>query len=215
MSLAGRLFSRRRLKFAAISLGLVALLFGLGWWQRAPLLKGAARLWVVAETPTPADAIVILGGGVELRTLKAAELYHAGFANRVLVMQPERTELNTLGLIVDQAALTTQLLKLKNVPDSAIVLLAPEVTSTLEEAEALAAWAKANGVHSLLVTTDLFHTRRARWILNRKLKEVGVDVKMMAVPQKKYDANNWWQTEAGVIDFQNEVIKFAVYRWRF
>lgn len=215
MSLAGRLFSRRRLKFAAISLGLVALLFGLGWWQRAPLLKGAARLWVVAETPTPADAIVILGGGVELRTLKAAELYHAGFANRVLVMQPERTELNTLGLIVDQAALTIKLLKLKNVPDSAIVLLAPEVTSTLEEAEALAAWAKANGVHSLLVTTDLFHTRRARWILNRKLKEVGVDVKMMAVPQKKYDANNWWQTEAGVIDFQNEVIKFAVYRWRF
>lgn len=215
MNLAARLSSRRRLRFIGITLGLIALLFGVAWWQRAPLLKGAARLWIVSETPTPADAIVILGGGVELRTLKAAELYHAGFANRILVMQPERTELNTLGLIVDQAALTMQLLKLKNVPDSAIVLLDTEVTSTFEEAEALAIWSKANNAQSVLVTTDIFHTRRARWILNRKLKEIGVEVKMIAVPQKKYDADNWWQTEPGVIDFQNEVIKFAVYRWRF
>lgn len=215
MSLAARLFSRRRLKFAAVSFGLMALLLSLAWWQRAPLLKGAARLWIVSETPAPADAIVILGGGLELRTLKAAELYHTGFANRVLVMQPERTEINTLGLIVDQADLTVRLLKLKNVPESAIVVLEPEVTSTFDEAETLAGWAKTNNAKSVLVTTDIFHTRRARWILNRKLKEIGVEVKMIAVPQKKYDADNWWQTEAGVIDFQNEVIKFAVYRWRF
>ena len=111
--------------------------------------------------------------------------------------------------------MTAEFLKLENVPESAIVRLEPEVTSTLDEAEATAAWAKANGAHQVLVTTDIFHTRRALWILNRKLKEVGVEVKMIAVPQKKYDADNWWQTEPGVIDFQNEVIKFAVYRWRY
>ncbi|MFN0110559.1 MAG: YdcF family protein [Blastocatellia bacterium] len=215
MSFAARWLSRRRLKFFGVTLGTMTLLIGLAWWQRAPLLKGAAKLWIVSDSPTPADAIVILGGGVELRSLKAAELYHAGFAKQILVMQPELTELNTLGLVVDQAALTIELLKLKNVPDSGIVLLDTEVTSTFEEAEALAAWAKNNKARSLLTTTDLFHTRRARWILNRKLKEVGVEVKIIAVPQKKYDADNWWQAETGVIDFQNEVIKFAVYRWRF
>lgn len=215
MSFAASWLPRRRLKFIGITMGTIALLIGVVWWQRAPLLKGAARLYIVADSPIKADAIVILGGGVELRTLKAAELYHAGFANRILVMQPERTELNTLGLIVDQAELTIQLLKLKNVPDNAIALMETEVTSTREEADVLAVWAKANDAHSLLVTTDIFHTRRALWILNRKLKEVGVDVKMMAVPQKKYSADNWWQAESGVIDFQNEVIKFAVYRWRF
>ncbi len=209
------LTARRRLKVFGITVGVMALLLALAWWQRAPLLKGIARLYIVADSPTPADAIVILGGGVELRGLKAAELYHAGFANRILVMQPERTELNALGLIVDQAELAIQLLKLKNVPDGAIVLLESEVTSTRDEAEALAAWAKTNNAHSLLVTTDIFHTRRARWILNRKLNEVGVEARMMAVPQKKYDADNWWQAEDGVIDFQNEVIKFAVYRWRY
>ncbi|MDX2041068.1 MAG: YdcF family protein [Acidobacteriota bacterium] len=215
MSLASRWFSRRRLKAVGITLGIFAALLGLAWWQRAPLLRGVAHLYIVSDSPAPADAIVILGGGVELRSLKAAELYHAGFAKQILVMQPERTELNTLGLIVDQAELAIQLLKLKNVPDSAIVRLEREVTSTLEEADALAAWAQANNAHSLLVTTDIFHTRRARWILNRKLQAIGVDVRMMAVPQKKYSADNWWQTEAGVIDFQNEVIKFALYRWRF
>lgn len=209
------LTARRRLKVFGITVGVMALLLGLAWWQRAPLLRGIARLYIVADSPAPADAIVILGGGVELRGLKAAELYHAGFANRILVMRPERTELNTLGLIVDQAELTIQLLKLKNVSDTAIVLLESEVTSTFDEAEALATWAKLNQAHSLLVSTDLFHTRRARWILNRKLAEIGVDVRMMAVPQKKYSADNWWQAEDGVIDFQNEIVKFAVYRWRY
>ena len=205
----------QRLKLIGITFGTLALLFGLAWWQRAPLLRGVAKLYIVSDSPTKADAIVILGGGVELRSIKAAELYHAEFANRILVMQPERTELNTLGLIVDQAELTVQLLKLKNVPDSAISLLETEVTSTREEADVLAVWAKTNNAHSLLVVTDIFHTRRARWILNRKLKEVGVEIRMMAVPQKKYSAENWWQAEAGVIDFQNEIVKFAVYRWRF
>lgn len=215
MNLDAHVFSRRRLKVAAISFGLIALALGLVWWQRAPLLRGIAHLYIVSDSPAQADAIVILGGGVELRSLKAAELYHAGFAKQILVMQPERTELNTLGLIVDQAELAIQLLKLKSVPDNAIVRLEREVTSTLEEADALAAWTQANNAHSLLVTTDIFHTRRARWILNRKLQAIGVDMRMMAVPQKKYSADNWWQTEPGVIDFQNEVIKFALYRWRF
>ncbi|MGH9800942.1 MAG: hypothetical protein ACRD82_11310, partial [Blastocatellia bacterium] len=83
MSLAARLFSRRRLKVIGVSLGLIALLLALGWWQRAPLLKAAARLWIVSEEPAPADAIVIPGGGLELRTMKAAELFHAGFAKQI------------------------------------------------------------------------------------------------------------------------------------
>lgn len=215
MSLAARLLSPWRLKFIGVSFGLLILLSGLSWWQRAPLLKGVANLWIVSEEPVPADAIVILGGGLELRTQKAANLYHAGLAKKILVMQPERTKVNKLGLIVDQAALTVQLLELENVPENAIVLIEPEVTSTFEEAEALTSWTKANHARLLLAPTDLFHTRRARWILQRKLKEEGVEVKMIAVPLKKYTAENWWQTEAGVIDFQNEIIKFVVYRWRF
>lgn len=215
MNRVARWFSRRRLKVFGITLGIFTLLSGLAWWQRAPLLQSFARAYIVADLPTQTDAIVILGGGVELRSIKAAELYHAGFANRILVMRPEQTELNTLGLIVDQAELTIRMLKLKRVPDSAIVLLETEVTSTREEADVLAKWATENGARSLLVTTDLFHTRRARWILNRTLKQAGVEVRMVAVPQKKYSADNWWQTEDGVIDFQNEIIKFAVYQWRY
>lgn len=215
MNRVARWFSHRRLKLVGIILGATALLLALAWWQRAPLLRGVAHLYIVSDSPVPADAIVILGGGVELRTLKAAELYHARFANRVLVLQPERTELNSLGLVVDQAELTVELLRLKSIPEGAIVRIEQEVTSTVEEAEALAIWAKANQAKILIATTDLFHTRRARWILHRKLAALGVELKMIAVPQKKYDADNWWQAEAGLIDFQNEIIKFAVYQWRY
>jgi uncharacterized SAM-binding protein YcdF (DUF218 family) len=203
--LIAKLWKQRRSRFIA-SIGILVVLLALGWWFRAPLLRGVANLWIVSEEPARADAIVILGGGIETRSLAAT---------RILVVQPERTEITKLDLIADQAALTRKLLLVENVPESAIELIEPEVTSTVEEAQALTNWAKQHQAHLLLVPTDLFHTRRARWILQRKLKESGTEVRMIAVTPRRYTAANWWQTEAGLLDFQNEMVKFALYRWRF
>lgn len=206
---------KRRFRFLRISAALIVALMLCGWWWRAPLLKGIGQFWIVNEAPEKADAIIILGGGIENRTVVAAQLYHEGWAKQILVLQPERTKITKLDLIADQAALTKKLLLIENVPESAIVFVEPEVTSTFEEAQALNKWAKDHQAHLLLAPTDLFHTRRARWILQRNLKDSGADVRMIAVPLRRYDGNNWWQTEQGLIDFQNEVIKFALYKWRY
>jgi uncharacterized SAM-binding protein YcdF (DUF218 family) len=186
-----------------------------GWWWRAPLLRSVAHLWIVADAPVKADAIVILGGGLDSRPTEAARLYHAGFAPRILVMQPEPTRVNELGLVVDYASLTRTLLEMDHVPADAIIPLVPNVTSTIEEARALAAWASANNAHRFLIPTDLFHTRRARWILQRKLCEPSDDIRMIPVNPKRYTASDWWQHEEGLIDFQNEIIKFGMYLCRY
>ncbi len=55
--------------------------------------------------------------------------------------------------------------------------------------------------------TDLFHTRRARWICAKVLRGTGVEVRMAAVDSPLYCATNWWQHEEGLIAFQNEVVK--------
>jgi len=206
---------KRRIKIGLITLAVCALLLAGAWVWRAPLLRGAAHGWIVADAPLQADAIVILGGGLDTRPAEAARLYHRGLAPRILVMQPDPTEVEKLGLIIDHAALTRRLLEVDQVPAEAVILLEPTVTSTFEEARLLAAWAQQNHAHRFLVPTELFHTRRQRWVLRRQLQPVGADAQMIAINHKKYTADNWWQTEEGLIDFENEMVKFAMYLWRY
>lgn len=65
------------------------------WVFRAPLLRTSADLWIVNQSVTNADAIVVLGGGLQTRPFAAARLYHAGLAPRILLMnvQPEALRL--------------------------------------------------------------------------------------------------------------------------
>ncbi len=49
------------------------------------MLRGAANLWVVSDPITPADAVVVLGGGVDVRPFAAADLYEKGLINKILV----------------------------------------------------------------------------------------------------------------------------------
>lgn len=209
-----QLFASRRSKAITVAVAILLLLC-FGWLFRVSLLQGAARLWIISDEPLQADAIVILGGGINTRPVAAAQLYHAGWAKQVLLMQPERSTIVKLGLVMDYGTITRKILEVENVPESAIALIEPQVTSTFEEAEALNLWVNQHQAKRLLIVTDIFHTRRARWILNRKLKETGVELRMMATPLLYYDSSNWWQDEDGLIDFQNEIIKSAVYKWRY
>lgn len=94
----------------------------IGWLEREPLLQEAANLWIVSDPLTHADAIVVLGGNSQTRPLVAAELYHRGLANRVLVSHPSDFQLNCVAL-----------LKL-GVPASAIEAFGKENRNTREEA---------------------------------------------------------------------------------
>ena len=57
------------------------------WLGRAPLLRGAADLWIVSDPVTASDVVAVLGGGLDLRPFAAAELYKKGFVTKVLVSQ--------------------------------------------------------------------------------------------------------------------------------
>src|ERR1039458_2085853 len=57
---------------------------------RSPLLTGLANAWIVNEPLERADAIVVLGGGLEIRPFEAARLYHEGLAPKVLLMDVDR-----------------------------------------------------------------------------------------------------------------------------
>ena len=56
---------------------LLACLLAVAFVFRAPLLRGLADVWIATEPMVEADAIVILGGGLETRPFEAAKLAHA------------------------------------------------------------------------------------------------------------------------------------------
>jgi uncharacterized SAM-binding protein YcdF (DUF218 family) len=178
---------------------------------RAPLLTGLANAWIVNEAPEKADAIVVLGGGVEYRPFAAARLYKEGLAPKILIMDVDLNSTDKMELTQPERSVTRQILLQSGVPDGAIETVGHAVHSTYQESVGVKEWAKQNGAKRLLIATELFHTRRVRWLFHKQLKDAGIEVRLVAVAPPQYQATNWWQNEHGLIDFQNEWVKLPYY----
>jgi len=200
----------RRLAWAVASFCAVLLVC---YVFRAPLLTGMARAWVVNDPATNADAIVVLGGRPELRPYEAARLYQAGVAPRILYMNVKLNPAMEQGLMPSERELTRRVLLSNHVPEAAMTAVGDAVATTYDESRAVRAWLSTNNsVKSILITTDLSHTRRARWIFRKELHDTGVQVHIHAIQPNEYGLTNWWLHEEGLVAFQNEFIK-SVYYW--
>jgi uncharacterized SAM-binding protein YcdF (DUF218 family) len=182
---------------------------------RAPLLTAAATAWVVDEPVTKADAIVVLGGGLENRPFAAAKLFHDGLAPKILFMDVKLSPTTELGITLPEAELTRRVLLSNNVPETAIEAIGNGVTSTYDESRAVRAWVEKTGAKSIIISTDPFHTRRARWLFRKELKGTGARICLVAAARREYQASNWWQHEQGLIDFQNEFLKSVYYHCKY
>src|SRR6266568_6580792 len=178
---------------------------------RAPLLRGLADAWITSEQMVKADAIVILGGGLETRPFEAAKLYHEGLAPKILLLNARRNNTDDLGITTPATELTRQVLLKKGVPEEAVIVIGDGVTSTHDECVAVRTWVETNHAKKIIIPTDPFHTRRVQWFFRKALKGTGAEIRTEAVTPRDYTATDWWQHEEGLIAFQNEVIKFAYY----
>src|SRR5579862_339230 len=95
-------------------------LAGIAWLEREPLLRGAANLWILSDEATHADAVVVLGGGVEDRPFIAADLYHKGLAKTVLISQVAESHAVKVGIVQGHTEANYQALLKLGVPAAAI-----------------------------------------------------------------------------------------------
>jgi uncharacterized SAM-binding protein YcdF (DUF218 family) len=204
-------FRRRGVVFVAVAL----LALSAGWLARVQILQGIARAWVVSDAIADADAIAVLGGGLETRPFAAADLYNKGIAKLILIAAVKPSPAEKLNIVPSHVEQNRAVLLKLGVPPGAIIDFGNGVSNTYEEALALAEWAKTNGIKSIVVPTEIFSSRRVRWILNKELSPLGVRVEVQALPPLEYDIDDWWRHEAGVIGFQNEVIKYLYYRVKY
>jgi len=183
----------------------------LAYVLRGFILGTAAKIYIVSDPVEKADAIVILGGGLETRPFEAARLYQKGIAPRILVLNVHSNRTDELGITIPETDLAIFLLLKNDVPEHAITVIGHGVTNTRDESLAVRHWAEENKPKRIIIPTDPFHTRRVRWLFSKVLKETGTEVRVEAVMPREYSAETWWRQEKGIIAFQNEITKFAYY----
>jgi uncharacterized SAM-binding protein YcdF (DUF218 family) len=98
--------------------------------------------------PAKADVIVVLGGGWQERPLRAAELFKEHDAPKIIVTGAGDDQINRLCLIH------------AGVPDSAIEVESKS-TTTRENAEFTIKLLRAENLHSAILVTTWYHSRRA------------------------------------------------------
>jgi uncharacterized SAM-binding protein YcdF (DUF218 family) len=167
-----------------------------------------AKLWVVSDRLDQADAIVVLGGGLDLRPAAAAELYKRQLAPRVAVGRSNFDHGR-------DARRNREILERHGVPATAIVEFAFWPHSTYGEARGILEWARVSGARRVIIPIDIFQTRRVRWIFNHELGPAHIRPIVQAITPSLYSTDDWWLSKVGFKNFRNELVKFAYYRLRY
>jgi len=162
--------------------------FALKWFFRAAVLflLAAGTVFAVAwfypekflcvdSGPVKADVIVVLGGGLHERPLRAAELFQQRVAPRVMISGAGDDSINH------------QLLQQNGVPGRAIEIEGKS-TTTHENAEYAIARLRAEKVHSVILVTSWYHARRAL----RTFEHCAPDMKFYVRPSYfAFDREDW------------------------
>jgi uncharacterized SAM-binding protein YcdF (DUF218 family) len=203
---------RRRL-LAVLLLMLFAA--GLLFVARRPLLVAACRWLDVGQRPQPADYVAVLGGGEETRPFAAALLVKRHLAREVLVpRQWNRAEV-VHWIVLSDEELTRQVLLRRGVPASRIHLIGKGVVSTFDEALAVAEFLHPRPSARVMVVTNDYHTRRARWAFARVLDHSADRLTVVSIPEDEFSPENWWRTSAGRLQVTGEYAKLLYYQFRY
>jgi uncharacterized SAM-binding protein YcdF (DUF218 family) len=185
------------------------------WFSRGMILAYVAEQWVVSDDIRPADAVVILGGGIDTRPFAAAEDYRKGLTHKLLVANPGTSNAESVGVLPSHSAINRGVLIKLGVPEVDIETLGTGLTTTFDEARALRDWAICNHAQSVIVPTEAFSTRRVRWAMTQALAGTGTAIQIQILHDPEYSYADWWKTDKGFIALQNEVMKYLYYRYRY
>ena len=183
------------------------------------LVAWAAANWLMVSAPLArADAIVVMAGSAVFkeRTLRAAELYKEGRAAKIILTNDNHQG----GWASDEQRnipyqeLAGRWLRRQGVPDAAIEILPEPVSDTFDESLLLRKYAETHGVHSLLVVTSAYHSRRALWTLRQTFSQTPITIGLEAVPpgQQAPSPGTWWLHFRGWQMVPVEYVKLIYYR---
>jgi len=165
--------------------------------------------WLVQEDPPEeSQAIAVLSGGMPIRALEAARLYHEGFAPAIWLTQPEepRESMKALGIPFEgEDDVNARVLEREGVPSSAIHVLQPPILNTADELKTIAVAMTPGEAEPVMIVTSKAHTRRvhALW----KLLESGHGrIVVRAASEDSFKPAHWWRSTGDALDVVREVL---------
>ena len=199
---------RGRVVTSLLLLLFLVLLCGLIYFLRHPLMRFVAESWIVEDPVDHADAIVVLGDDnfYADRATRAAQLYREGKAPLV-VASGRRLRPNA-----DVAELMEHDLFERGVPKEKILRFPHDADSTLEEAKSLAPFVKSHDWHKIVFVTSNYHTRRARYILQRVFPQ-DIEVYIVAARDGDFDPDDWWSKRKSIKELTHELAGMIVAMW--
>ena len=151
------------------------------------LWLGALGAFLIqADQPAHADYAVVLGGDPwGHRIIEGAELVRQGFVRKALISGPP----GCYGIVESELAVNFAVKK--GYPADYFVQFPHRALSTQAEARVLVPELRRLGVHSFLLVTSDYHTRRA----GRYFRELadGLDMRVIAAPDEYFRWNSWWR----------------------
>jgi uncharacterized SAM-binding protein YcdF (DUF218 family) len=108
-----------------------------------------------------------------------------------------------------------QVLLKRGVPERDITILPGAVATTYDEAVDVATFLEGRPKTRILVVTNEYHTRRARWIFARALSNRAEQISFVSAPSDEFSMDCWWQDEEGFVTILTEYLKLVFYVVRY
>ncbi|MGH9727946.1 MAG: YdcF family protein [Candidatus Acidiferrales bacterium] len=175
---------------------------------RGPLLRVAGNFWITADTPADSDVIVILSDDdfTADRASRAAELYHAGWAPKILASGRRLRPYASIAELMEKD------LEARGVPEKAIIPYPHDAVDTLIELTDIRGFVQQHSWKRVMIVTSSFHTRRTRY-LSRHIFPRDIKVLVESATDVNYDPDSWWRTRGGLKIFFHETVGMVVAAW--
>ena len=181
---------------AGITIGILLLVLSSSAWL--PAIGGWLAIPATLDLAS-ADAIAVHGGN-PLRTDYALELYRRGLAPELWQTGYARTQSVFLETIEHER------------PQQAFHFLT--TTSTWSDGTQIAATIRSRKLHSVIIVTDWWHSRRALCSTEQQLQGYDVAISFESSPSPA-GPSNWWRNAEIRGDVSSELVKMVFYTLRY
>jgi len=191
-------WSKRAKRWLAVFLCLLLVYF------LTPALLNQSALWLIREDqPVKSDVIVALAGDHRShREKRAAELYHQGWANKVVVSGLK----HPLGFHTGEIA--KKYVVSLGVPETDILMIT-ETLNTRAEAAALEKLMRDKEWRSAIIVTSAFHSRRAAYTVEKAARELTFYSSPVAAVAPEWEPRDWWSRREDVFITTREFVSWV------
>lgn len=149
----------------------------------------------------PADYMLVLYHEGHTVPFAAADLFHRGYANQVVLGQMHPSRLEALGLMPLRHELWRNVLVSEGVPPEAITIIGDRLQNDVDLGRALAAHLSHRRKPRVIVVASAPASRLSRNDLRQGLDGTSVEPRMYPVPRREFNERTWWKSRHGWVSY--------------